>query len=100
MENAKFSAVFSLGKEDYPERKRTSIVIVDNGDSVHVGVKTLARVYENDEKGCLTVHEEQYGDYRTLSKAAPIGCIFDTLKELFDKVPEIIDRRTANGDEA
>ena len=54
MENIKMNAVFSLGKEDYPERKRTSIVIIDNGDDVHIGVKAIARVYEkNDEINTL-----------------------------------------------
>ena len=100
MENIQMNAVFSLGKEDYPERKRTSIVIIDNGDDVHIGVKAIARVYEKNDEGNLMVHEEQYGDYRTFHKDAPIGCLFDTLKELFDKVPEIIDRTTANGDKA
>ena len=93
-------AVFRLGREDYPERKRTTIVITDGGDDVHVGVKAIARVFEGGEGGSFAVHEEQYGDICTLHKDAPLGCLFDSLKELFDNVPEIIDRRTTNGDQA
>lgn len=99
MEWIKLNALFRLGKDDYPERKRTTIVVTDNGDDVIVGVKAISRVYENDDKG-LTVHEEQWGDICTIRKDAPLGCLFDSLKELFDKVPEIIDKRTTNGDKA
>lgn len=100
MEKIRINAVFLLGNEDYPERKRTTIVITDDGDDVHVGVKAIARVYEKNDAGGFMVHDEQRGNYCTLRKDSPIGCIFDTLKDLFDKVPEIIDRTTTNGDEA
>lgn len=100
MEKIKINALFRLGKDDYPERKRTTIVITDDGDDVIVGVKAISRVYENDDKGYLTVREEQCGDICAIRKDAPIGCLFDSLKFLFDKVPEIIDKRTTNGDKA
>ena len=93
MEKIKISAVFQFGKDDCPERKRTTIVITEDGDDVHVGVKAIARVFELNEDGNLTAHEEQHGDIRTLHKDAPLGCFFDSLKELFEKVPEIIDKR-------
>jgi hypothetical protein len=93
-------AVFRLGRADYPERKRTTIVITDGGDDVHIGVKANARVFKADEGGGFSVHEEQIGEIRTLHKDVPLGCLFDSLKELFDIVPEIIDRRTTNGDQA
>lgn len=93
-------AVFRLGREDYPERKRTTIVITDIGDDVHIGVKANARVFEAGDGGGFSVREEQIGDIRTLRKDVPLGCLFDSLKELFDTVPEIIDRRTTNGDQA
>ena len=100
MEKIRVNAVFRMGKEDCPERKRTTIVITDDGDDVLVGVKAISHVYENDDKGYLTVHDEQYGELCTLCKDAPLGCLFDSLKELFDKVPEIIDKRTTNCDKA
>ena len=81
-------AVFRLRREDYPERKRTAIIITDIGDAVSVGVKVNSRVFESGEGGGLIVHEEQWGDLRTLNKDVPLGCLFDTLKELFDTVPE------------
>ena len=93
-------AVVRLGREDYPERKRTTIIITDSGDDVLVGVKVNARVFESTEDGVFSVREEQWGDFKSLKKDVPLGCLFDTLKELFDAVPEIIDKRTTNGDKA
>ena len=100
MEHNNINAVIRLGNEDYPERKRTAIVITDEGDNVYVGVKAIARVYERNDEGNISIHEEQWGEISALHKDAPIGCLFDSLKELFDKVPEIIDRTTATGDKA
>ena len=93
MDYIKINAEFQLSEKECPERKRTTIVITEDGDDVHVGVKAIARVFESDKDGNLTVHQEQYGDIRTLHKDAPIGCIFDSLKELFETVPETIDKR-------
>lgn len=93
-------AVFRLKRENYPERKRTTIIITDGGDDVHIGVKVVARVFESAESGGFTAHEEQWGDIRTVKKDMNIGCLFETLKELFDTVPEIIDRRDTTGDQA
>ena len=92
MEKMTINAVFRLGKEDYPERKRTTIVITDDGADVHIGVKAIARVYEENEEGNFTIHEEQHGNLCTLPNDAPLGCLFDSLKELFDTVPEIINK--------
>ena len=91
MEKMTVNAVFRLSKEDFPERKRTTIIITDDGNDVRVAVKALARVYEKDEAGNITAREEQYGNICTLRKDAPVGCIFDILQELFDSVPETID---------
>ena len=91
MEKMTVNAVFRLSKEDFPERKRSTIVITDDGNDVHVAVKALARVFEKDEAGNLTAREEQWGNICTLHKDAPIGCIFASLNELFETVPEIID---------
>ena len=99
-ENMKIISVFQLPVDEYPSRSRTNIVITDAGDMVKVGVKATARVYERNEDGSVSVSEEQWGDIRALSKDAPIGCIFDSIKELFDTIPEIIDRTTSNGDKA
>ena len=99
MEVNRINGVFRLGKEDYPERKRTNIIITDDGDNVCVGVTAVANVYELDEDGNITIHPEQWGDLKKISKDAPVGCIFDSLKELFETVPEIIDRRNKS-DEA
>ena len=100
MESINLNALFRLGKDDYPERKRTTIIVTDDGDNVRIGVKAIARVYEKDAGGNLNVHEEQYGSLCTMHKDAPIGYLFDSLKELFDEVPEIVDRTTDNGDKA
>lgn len=100
MEDIKINAVFQLGKEDYPERKRTTIVITDKGEEVCVGVKAIARVFELNDEGNIIIHEEQCGDLRTLRKDSPLGCLFDSLKELFDMVPEIIDKTTTNSGKA
>ena len=100
MENIRVNAVFRLGKEDYPERERTTIVITDDGDEVLVGVKAITRVFERNDKGYTIIHDELHGDYCTLRKDMTLGCLFDSLKELFDKVPEIIDKTTSNSDKA
>ena len=85
-------AVFRLNKEDYPERKRTTIIISDEGDKICVGVKANARVFELDENGYTVVHHEMWGDYDFVEKNAPADSIFETIKKLFDSVPEIIDK--------
>ena len=85
-------AVFRLPKDKYPERKRTTIVITDEGDKVIVGVKALARVFEKAENGCINVTQEQWGEYSEIDRDAPVSKLLDTLNELFDKVPEIIER--------
>ena len=99
MEIQNISAIFRLGKEEYPERKRTSIVISDEGDKVYVGVKAIARVFQKNDDGNMEVSQEQYGDVIGIDRDASISSFFTTLKELFDKVPETIDR-TNNGDKA
>ena len=91
MEKIKINAEFQLGKDECLERKRTTIVITKDGDDVHVGVKAITRVFEFEKNGNLTAHDEQYGDIRTLRMDAPLGCLFDSLKDLFEAVPEIID---------
>ena len=80
-EYQRIEATFQLGKDDYPERKRTDIVITDDCDRICIGVKARARVYEKGENGCLNIHEEQWGDYDFVSKDAPVSCIFEKLKE-------------------
>lgn len=85
-------AVFRLKEDDYPKRNCTTIVITDAGDKVHIGVKALTRVFERNEDGSIKVYEEQHGDICTVSKDAPLGCLFDSLKELFESVPETIDK--------
>ena len=96
-EYEKIEATFQFIKGDYPERKRTNIVITDDGDRVCIAVIARVRVYEKGENGCLNIHEEQWGDYDFVSKDAPVSCIFEKLKELLDKVPEVIDK---TGDKA
>ena len=98
-EKHRYEAVFQLPTDEYPERKRSTIIITDKGDEVHVAVTAIARVFEHNEEGHLTAHQEKWGDLRILSKDAPLGCVLDSLKELFDSVPETIDR-TNNGDKA
>ena len=98
MEKEIISAVFQMVNDGYAPRERTTIVITEKDDAIAVGVKALARVYEHNVEG-LTVYEEQHGDYRTLSKDASIGLVLDIIKDLFDKVPEIIEK-TPNGDKA
>lgn len=93
MEINRISAVFNLRAENFPERKRTTVIITDDGENVHVGAKAITRVYGLDEAGNVTIQEEQRGDIRTLRRDAPISCIFDSLKELFDEIPEIVDAR-------
>ena len=91
MNTTRIQAVFLLG-EDSPKRDRTTIVISNQDDVVTVGVKALTRVFEGGEGNIFQIHEEQRGDYRSFSKAEPISSIFDALKELFDILPETIDR--------
>ena len=95
----KINAVIRLGDEYCSERNRTTIVITDEGDKVLVGVKAIAHVFEKNDYGTLNVHEEQHGDLIAIDRDASISKIFDTLREMLDAVPEIIDR-TNNGDKA
>lgn len=100
MEKAAISALVRMDKEICGDRKRTTIVITSDGDTVHVGVKAIARVFERDEKGNIKVYEQQYGDLTALNKDDSVGCLFDRLKELLDKVPEIIDKANPTDVEA
>lgn len=91
MNRNRIQDVFILG-EDSPKRSRTTIVITESGDVVTVGVKALARVFEGGEGDIFKIHEEQCGDYCTLSKDEPISSVFEHLKQMFETVPETIDR--------
>lgn len=99
MECNTINAVIKLNKEGCPERKRTTIVITECGDEVYIGVKAIARVYERGERD-LEIHEEQHGDVTSIGKNATIGSVFEIIKELFEKVPEIIDKTNTGCDEA
>ncbi|MBR2311318.1 MAG: hypothetical protein IKA47_12445 [Oscillospiraceae bacterium] len=83
-----YETVFRLGREDYPELKRATIVITDMGNCVTVGVKAIGRVFE---AGGLNVREELFGDYCELGKDVPLDRLFGSLKELFVKVSNSID---------
>lgn len=101
MEKASINALVRMDKEICGDRKRTTIVITRDGDTVHVGVKAIARVFERDEQGGhIKVYEQQYGDLTALNKDDSVGCLFDRLKELLDKVPEIIDKANPTDVEA
>lgn len=99
MEMQNINAIFRLGKEEYPERKRTTIIISDEGDKVYVGVKAIAHVFKKKDDGNMDVTMEQYGDVIGIDQNAPISSFFNTLKELFDNVPEIVDGNNT-GDKA
>ena len=87
----KVEAVFRLDKEVYGDRKRTTIVISDEGEAVSIGVKTIGRVFSKDSDGNLCVSQKQYGDVDSLDKSEPISRFFDKMKELMDSLPEIVD---------
>lgn len=87
----KIEAVFLLPAEKYPKRKRTTIIITEEDDKVAIGVTVRARVYGGAENGAISVHEEQHGDYRIVSKDYTMGEFFNIVKELFEELPEIID---------
>ena len=93
MERICLDAILQMPQSEYPERKRTTVIITEDSEEVHIGVKAIARVFEMDDQNNLTCHQETYGDVKTISKDAPVGCIFDSLKELFESVPEIVDKR-------
>ena len=86
-----YETVFRLGREDYPELKRATIVITDMGNCVTVGVKAIGRVFEAVEAGGFNVREELFGDYCELNKDVPLNRLFVSLKELLVKVSNSID---------
>lgn len=92
METEKIEALFMLDENIYGKRKRTTIVITEDGDEVVVGVKALCRVFAKNEEGSFNISQQQYGDFVNLNKSAPISCLFEKLKELFDSIPEIIEQ--------
>ena len=99
MENNRIEAVFTLDGQEFPNSKRASIVIGYKNGGCTVGVKKMARVFEKDENGNTTVHQEQHGDYVTLDAYDNICGLFASLKNLLETVPENIIR-TNNGDKA
>lgn len=77
----RYPAVIMLGK-DYPDLKNVQVVIGERDCDVTVGVKAIRRVFDKNEAGNLTVHEEQVGDYCAVGKGATVGEFFDALKEV------------------
>ena len=92
-ETMRVESVFQLSKNEYPERKRTTIVITDDGDQIIVGVKVVARVYERLEGGEVSIHQEQYGDYLRLKREDTMDSLFSCIKKLFDEIPEVIEKK-------
>lgn len=92
-ETMRVESVFQLSKNEYPERKRTTIVITDDGDQIIVGVKAVARVYERSEGGAVSIHQEQYGDYLRLKREDTMDSLFSCIKKLFDEIPEVIEKK-------
>jgi hypothetical protein len=93
-ETMRVESVFQLSKNEYPERKRTTIVITDDGDQIIVGVKAVVRVYERSEgSAVVSVHQEQYGDYLRLQREDTLDGLFSCIKKLFDEIPEVIEKK-------
>ena len=93
-------SIFQLSNKEYPERKRTTIVITDEGDNIAVGVKAVARVYEAKDGGAFSVNQMVVGEYIRLKRDDTLDALFNSIKMLFDTIPEIIDKTTNNGDQA
>ena len=89
-EPVRYAAIFRLGKKDYPELKRATIVITDEGDKVIIGVKAVGRVFKKTDGG-ISVREEQFGDLCCVSKSEPVSNFFDIIKGLFGSISELIN---------
>lgn len=81
----RYPAVIMLGN-DYAELKDAQVVIGNRDCDVTVGVKAIRRVFEKNEAGNFTVHEEQVGDYCIVGKDATVGEFFDALKKVIGAV--------------
>ena len=95
-ETMRVESVFRLSNKEYPERKRTTIVITDEGDQITVGVKAVVRIYEAMDDGAISVSQAQYGDYLRLKRTDTLDNLFSCIKKLFGEIPEIIDKRNTD----
>lgn len=85
----RYDATFRLGREHYPEMKKTSFVITDDGnENIMVGVKVMGRVFKPNSFECK---EELFGDFCYVSKSEPISKFFEVLTEVYAKVKEQIE---------
>lgn len=95
-ETMRVESIFQLSNKEYPERKRTTIVITDEGSKIFVGVKAVTRVYEAMDGGAISVSQEQHGDYIHLNRDDTLDNLFSAIKKLFGEVPEIIEKKNEN----
>lgn len=90
-------ASFNLSRKDYPEMKRTTIIVTDDGgNEVFIGVKVTGRVYKELEGGLRGVSEADFGDYCKISKNEPISKLFEGLKNVYENASKLI--KEANKD--
>ena len=84
-------AVFRLNRDNYPEMKRTTIIVTDNGgDEVIVAVKVIGRVFKALEDGAFEVKEANFGDMCSINKNEPIGKLFEGLKNAYENTAKLI----------
>lgn len=100
------NCVFRLSEEKYPELKDASIIISEESDDVHIGVKASGRVFTM-ENGTLTVRPTWFGDIGHVSKSATVEELFEVLNSTFKSVQQMIDQAKSgtvddlmNGDKA
>ena len=85
-------AAFNLSRKDYPDMKRATIIVTDDGgDEVFIGVKVIGRVWKALEGGAFGFSEANFGDYCKINKDEPISKLFEGLKKAYENTAKLIE---------
>ena len=85
-EKVEYDAKLFFFKEDLPELRRASFVIMDRGDNISVGVKAFCLIPAMDEKNNFLATNEMFGNYMVISKSETLSQTLDHIKELVENV--------------
>ena len=87
----RYEAVLQLTNGEFPELKRATVVITDNGDDALVGIKALYRK-TGTKDGYIFASMEQVGDYCRVSKSCTVDEFFGRLKKVLENVSDMVER--------
>ena len=90
-EPIRYDAVLQLTCGEFPELKRATVVITDNGDDALIGVKALYRK-TGTKDGYIFASMEQVGDYCKVSKSCTVDEFFCSLKNVLERVSNMVER--------